>query len=151
MLSDGHSVTAAGLRRRKYLENGHITFAGPNGAALPTVADFYPLLDTPARTSDQRLVVASDLGDVIFLQNATVLASVPLSAETIASPAVSLNHVYVSTASSLRTLNALTMTEVGRYDWISGGRSAPAIGPSGSVYALAGSTLYVWPGRPKRR
>ena len=95
--------------------------------------------------------MSKSCGDPIFLQNTTLLASVPLAAEAIASPAVSLNHVYVSTASSLRTLNALTMTEVGRYDWKGGGRSAPAIGPSGAVYALADRTLYIWPGPLKRR
>jgi hypothetical protein len=148
LLPDGHSVTAASDVGGDGLENGHIVFTGPNGASLPNVGNFYPLLDTPARTSHQTLVVDSLGGEVIFLQGATVIASIQLPGQSIAAPAVSRSHVFVSTASSLRTFNALAMTEVGRLDWTGGGLSGPAIGPS--VYALASNILYVFPGPPLR-
>lgn len=151
LLPDGHSVTAASDADADGLDNGHIVFTGPNGASLPNAGSFAPLLDTPARTGDQRLVVDSQGGGVIFLQGAHVVASLQLPGQTIASPAVSRSHVFVSTASSLRTFNALTMTEVGRLDWAGGGLSGPAIGPSGSVYALASNILHVFPGPPLRR
>jgi hypothetical protein len=37
------------------------------------------------------------------------------------------------------------MKELSRMLWSEGGRSQPAIGPTGYVYAVAGSTLYVFP------
>ena len=79
-----------------------------------------------------------------------MLASTILPGQTVAAPAASRSHVYVSTASSLRTFNALTMTQVGEFDWTGGGLSGPAIGPSGRVYALAANILYVWPAPPTR-
>ena len=151
LLPDGHSVTAASDADGDSLVNGHIVFTGPNGASLPNAGPFNPLLDTPARTSDQRLVVDSQDGKVFFLRGPTVITSIQLPGQTIASPAVSRSHVFVSTASSLRTFNALTMTEVGRLNWVGGGLSSPAIGPSGSVYALASNILYVFSGPPLRR
>ncbi|MBV1798613.1 hypothetical protein [Siccirubricoccus sp. G192] len=150
LLPDGHSVTAASDADANSIIPGHLVFTGPNGASLPNVGTSFPLLDTPARTSDQRLVVTSQSGAVIFLQGTTVVASAQLPGQTIASPAVSRSHVFVSTVSSLRTFNALTMTEVGRLDWAGGGLSGPAIGPSGRVYALASNTLYVFPAPPLR-
>ncbi len=146
LLLDGHSVTAASDADADSPIPGRLVFTGPNGASLPNVGAYFPLLDTPARTSDQRVVVTSQSGAVIFVQGSTVVAASQLPGQTIASPAVSRSHVFVSTASSLRTFNALTMTEVGRLDWSGGGLSGPAIGPSGRVYALASNILYVFPG-----
>ena len=57
---------------------------------------------------------------------------------------------FVSTASSLRTFNALTMTQVGEFDWTGGGLSGPAIGPTGRVYALPANTLLRLAGSPTR-
>ncbi|MBV9655931.1 MAG: hypothetical protein JOZ42_15360 [Acetobacteraceae bacterium] len=150
LLPDGHSVTAASDVSDGSLTGGHVAFTGPNGASLPTVRNFDPLLATPARTGDGRVVVASQSGGLIFISGSTVTASLQFPGQTIASPAVSRSHVFVSTASSLRTLNALTMTEVGHFDWTGGGLSGPAIGPSGQIYAIAANTLYIWPGPPHR-
>ncbi len=151
LLPDGHSVTAASDADTRSSYPGRVVFTGPNGATLPNVRTYVPLLGTPARTSDQRLVVVTQGGEVNFLQDSTIIAWVQLPGQTIASPAASKSHVFVSTASSLRTFNALTMTQVGRLDWTGGGLSGPAIGPSGSVYALASNILYVFPGPPHRR
>ena len=75
LLPDWHSVTAASYGPPDALEGGHLVFTGPNGAALANAGNFRALLATPARTADQRLVLASEAGEVIFLQNATVLSS----------------------------------------------------------------------------
>jgi hypothetical protein len=150
LLPDGHSVTAASDADAGSTFPGRLVFTGPNGASLPNVSAGFPLLDTPARTSDQRVVVTSQSGAVIFVQGSTVIAASQLPGQTIASPAVSRSHVFVSTASALHTFNALTMSEVGRLNWAGGGLSGPAIGPSGRVYALASNILYVFPEPPIR-
>lgn len=135
LLPDGHSVTAATDVDMDSAAPGRIVFTGPNGPSLPSFGTNASVVAAPARTADQRLVVATESGEIIFLKGSTLIASAQLPGQTIASPAVSRSHVFISTVSSLRTFNALTMTEVGRLDWAGGGLSGPAIGPSGSVYA----------------
>ena len=66
--------------------------------------------------------------------------------ETVAAPAVSPKHVFVSTAGSLLTYDAATLQQVAKFDWTKGGISPPAIGPYGDVYAIANNTLHVFPG-----
>lgn len=61
-------------------------------------------------------------------------------------PARPERHVFVSTATGLHSFDAATMAEVGRVDWIGGGRSSRAIGPDGRIDALASDILIVWPG-----
>ncbi len=150
LLPDGHSVTAASYYDGSSFSNGHLVFTGPNGTALPNAGPFSPLLDTPARTLDGRLVVTGQGGEVIFLSGSSVIATTQLPGQTIVSPAVSRSHVFVSTASSLRTFDVQRMTEIAHFDWTGGGLSGPAIGPSGSVYVLAANVLYVFPGLPRQ-
>jgi hypothetical protein len=45
----------------------------------------------------------------------------------------------------LLTFDANTFHRVGYFEWHGGGRSSPAIGADGRVYAIAGETLYVFP------
>ncbi len=146
LLPDGHSVTAASDGSGSSFSSGHLVFTGPNGTGLPNAGPFSPLLDTPARILDGRLVVTGQGGAVIFLSGSSAVATTQLPGQTIASPAVSRSHVFVSTASSLRTFDVQRMNEIAHFDWTGGGLSGPAIGPSGSVYALASNVLYVFPG-----
>ncbi len=150
LLPDGHSVTAASDGTGSSFSNGHLVFTGPNGTALPNAGPFSPLLDTPARTLDGRLVVTGQGGVVIFLSGSSAIATTQLPGQTIASPAVSRSHVFVSTASSLRTFDVQRMKEIAHFDWTGGGLSGPAIGPSGSVYVLAANVLHVFPGLPRQ-
>ncbi len=64
--------------------------------------------------------------------------------ESIAAPAVSPKHVFVSTAGSFVTYDAATMQQVAKFDWEKGGISPPAIGPYGDVYAIADNVLHVF-------
>ena len=150
LLPDGHSVTAASDSDGSSFSDGHLVFTGPNGTALPNAGPFSPLLDTPARTLDGRLVVTGQDGSVIFLSGSSAVATTHLPGQTIASPAVSRSHVFVSTASSLRTFDAQKMNEVAHFNWTGGGLSGPVIGPSGSVYVLAANVLHVFPGLPRQ-
>jgi hypothetical protein len=61
------------------------------------------------------------------------------------------NHLFVSTQSAFLTLGASSLQMVARFPWQDGGRSSPAIGADGRVYAIAGDTLFVFSPPPRRR
>ena len=47
------------------------------------------------------------------------------------------------TASS--RIDANSLAEVARFDWVGGGLNPPVIGPKGHVYAIASNILFVFP------
>ena len=71
---------------------------------------------------------------------------IKMPGESIVPPAVSQKHVFVSVANAFLTYDSATMQQVARFDWLKGGISPPAIGPTGDVYAIADNTLHVFPG-----
>jgi outer membrane protein assembly factor BamB len=143
-LPDGHTVTGTGSADQA---GGRLTFAGPNGVVWPDARlGSENVRATPARTSDQRIVAVGQNGTVSVVRNSSLLQSLKLNSGSVAPPAVSRTHVFVSTAGSFVTLNASTMAERGRVAWVGGGLSSPAIGADGRVYALASNTLFGWPG-----
>jgi hypothetical protein len=143
-LPDGHTVTGTA---GSGFPGGRLTFAGPNGLVWPdAMLSPQGIFGTPARTSDQRVVALGAGGTLSVVRGSTVLQSLNLHSASIAPPAVSRTHVFISTAGSFRTLDASTMAEVGRVNWVGGGLSSPAIGADGRVYALATNTLFGWPG-----
>ncbi len=133
-------------------EGGHVTFSRLDGVLL-AAAGFAPGQGgRAARTADSRVVVTHSFGMEVTYSlannphNGTLIAHhIDYPAQTVAPPAVSRSHIFVSTAGSFRTYDARTLAEVGEVDWNGGGLSGPAIGPSGQVYALASNVLFIWP------
>jgi hypothetical protein len=99
----------------------------------------------PTRLRDGRVVFVGGDGNVTVLQGATLMSSIPVYKESIASAAASHTHVFVSTAGAFLTYDAASMAEVARFSWVGGGLSPPAIGPQGHVYAIASNILFVFP------
>ena len=108
---------------------------------------------TKINTREPATVARTATGDVLFGTRITVRVRHPgsnaleetvLPAQTIAAPAVSPKHVFVSTRGSFLTYDAATMQQVAKFDWQLGGISPPAIGPYGDVYAIANNTLHVF-------
>jgi hypothetical protein len=142
--------------------DGAIIFAEPATSKLKpvTVKGMGPILTTPTRLADGRLVVVEprfgvDPGTAISVLKRVAVAKQPpmrivsrtvLSGQSIAAAAASRTHVFVSTAGAFHTFDAGTMTEVGRFSWVGGGMSPPAIGPASHVYAIASNILFIFPG-----
>jgi outer membrane protein assembly factor BamB len=150
-LPDGHTVSGTASSGSA---DSRLIFAGPNGVVWPDArlgSEYVSedVLATPARTGDQRIVAVGRFGTLWVVRESSVLQSLKLNSQTVAPPAVSRNHVFVSTVGSFLTLDASTMAERGRVAWVGGGLSSPAIGADGRVYALASDTLFGWPGPPR--
>ena len=149
VLPDGHTVVAATDNNGKSL-TGRLTFAGPN---------FTPWADTirydgavaaaPTRLADGRLIAIERPGGLMEFHGNTLAAQIELAGESIASAAASCNYVYVASAGAFTTFNAKTLAQVATVPWFGGGRSSPAIGPSGHVYAVASNTMFVFPPPPR--
>lgn len=122
--------------------HGHLLFTGPLETQIADAA--FTLQSTPGRTGDGRIVVAGERV-LHVLDGQTPLTDIALPADEVAGPAISRNDIFLSTASSLRTLDAATLAPLGETRWTGGGQSSPVIGQRGEVYALAGNTLYVFP------
>lgn len=122
-----------------------ISLTRSNGARLADIAASLTLAPL-TRTADGRLVAVTRFQGIELFRPPNRVLTVPLSRHSIAPAAASRSHVFVSTASALHSFDTATMAEVGRVDWVGGGRSSPAIGPDGRVYALASDILFVWPG-----
>lgn len=70
-----------------------------------------------------------------------------IGGDSIASPVASRNYVYISSVRGLVSYRASDLKFVSIYDWPNGdrgGRSEPAIGPGGYIYAIAGNKLYTF-------
>jgi hypothetical protein len=141
VLPDGHSATGADDGNN----TGRITFAGPNGAKLKDVKAPGGILGTPSRTANGEIVAVGyarycgSSGFVTMLNSDGVLHQFSINSETLASAAVSRNHIFVATASALATLDVGTLKPIQLSEWRSGGKGGlwpPAIGPDGRVYAI---------------
>jgi hypothetical protein len=123
------------------IDDGHLLFTGP----LETqVADaHFDVASMPAHTADGRIVFAAS-GSLRVLDGQTPLVNVNYGADTIAAPAISRNDIFVSTASSMRSYDVKSLAFISEFDWVGGGLSSPAIGPTGRIYALASNTLHIW-------
>jgi hypothetical protein len=124
------------------IDNGHLLFTGPLETEVANAN--FDVASMPAHTADGRIVFAAP-GALQVLDGQTPLANIGYGAETIATPAISRNDIFVSTANSLRSYDVKSLTLISAYGWVGGGLSSPAIGPTGRVYALASNTLYIWP------
>jgi hypothetical protein len=122
-----------------------VVFAGPSMSKLPAVPGVGETYAAPTRTAAGRTVVVGLHGQVSVLQGAQIVSTASLPGQSIVSAAASHRHVFVSTTGAFVTYDDKTMAEVGRFPWVGGGMSPPAIGPSGRVYAIASNILFIFP------
>ncbi|HEV8392329.1 MAG TPA: hypothetical protein VGQ35_20915 [Dongiaceae bacterium] len=134
---DGHTVfgTPAGIR-----------FAGPNMNPVATIKDIQTMT-APTQLADGKIAIATNNWQLAILQGGTVETRISLGSDaSMASPAATRMHIFVSTQDALVTYDATTLQEVARFNWQGGGLWPPVIGPQGNIYAIVGSQLYVFPG-----
>jgi hypothetical protein len=152
----GHSAVGTTRIDKNEEFGGEIVFAGPSTSELPPVRPLppSPIVATPTRLADVRFVALESRSDgsaVLVMKRVAapvrvrVLSRTSLTGQSIAAPAASRTHVFVSTAGAFHSFDAGTMTEVGRLSWVGGGLSPPAIGPAGHVYAIASNILFIFP------
>ena len=136
---DGHAMIATGGFDTKT----EAMFAGWNMSTIYAAGP--STLATPAALGRSRYALAERNGGVTILRGAATEKSVQVPGQSIASPAASREHIFVSTASALHTFDKETLQEVAKFSWQRGGTSPVAIGPQGHVYAIADGRLYVFP------
>jgi hypothetical protein len=124
---------------------GGVGFSGPNLNKLGPVGGLPLIFATPTRLADGRTVLIGAGGQMIVLNGMAVDKKIALHSASFASASASRTHLFVSTEDAIQTFDPASMKELSRMLWSEGGRSQPAIGPTGYVYAVAGSTLYVFP------
>ena len=92
---------------------GAIFFAGPSASKLTSVRGLSPILATPTRLEDVRFVVVESRADgsailvlkrVLVPDRVRILSRTSLPGQSIAAPAASRTHVFVSTAGRLPLL-----------------------------------------------
>lgn len=133
-LPDGHTLisTMAGLR-----------FVGPNMSPAGTIRN----VGTEAvatRLPDGRVVLSMRNG-LTIIDGTTVAGTIPLEGESMVPAAASRTHLFVSTENAFLTFDVHSLEKVAEINWAGGGQVAPAIGPTGYVYAMASNILFVFP------
>lgn len=149
-LTSGASIMPDG-RSMFGLRKGRVGFGGPSADRLSDFRQWENIgissnlvLAPPSRTAAGLVVVTGKDFGMTIVDNATVTTHVELPADTISGVSVSRNHVFVSTVNQLLTYDATNFTKLASFDWTGGGQATPAIGSDGRVFALAGSTLFVF-------
>jgi hypothetical protein len=153
ILPDRHAIIGVENVRREGADapvgdySGGVVFSGPNLNKLAPVTGLQGIRATPTRTADGRAVlIQSQLKpEMVVLDGRNVVKKLPLFDRSFTSAAASRTHIFVSTATAFQTFDPSTLAEVSRVLWSGGGKSPPAIGPSGHVYAIADDTLFVFP------
>ncbi|MBS0184546.1 MAG: PQQ-like beta-propeller repeat protein [Nitrospira sp.] len=135
VLPDGHTLASTAGEQ--------IVFAGPNANKLPPVSSPGFVYGAPTLTVRGFAVVVGTSGPAV-LNNGKVVSQASLP-PSITSAAASRTHVFVSTTDAFMTLDADAQLELQRFDWVGGGKSPPAIGPDGRVYAIASDILFIFP------
>ncbi len=135
VLPDGHTLISTG--------GGEIVFAGPNTNKLPP-ARSPGMVYGPATLTVNGFAVVVGASGLAVLNNGTVVSQASLS-PSYTSAASSRTHVFVSTTDAFITFDADAKLELQRFDWVGGGKSPPAIGPDGRVYAIASDILFIFP------
>lgn len=121
-------------------QGGVVTQFGPTLADFTSVSGLGVLTAPPTRMKDGNLIIVSREGKVSKPGG----PSWQPGGESIAA-AASCTHVFVSTTEGLFTYDTKTLVQKAFVPWTNGGRSAPIIGPSGNVYAIASDILYAFP------
>lgn len=135
VLPDGHTLVSTG--------NGEIVFAGPNGNKLPPARSPGIVYGPATLTLSGFAVVVGESG-LAVLNNGKVVSQASLP-PSYTSASASRTHVFVSTTDAFITFDADAQLELQRFDWVGGGKSPPAIGPDGRVYAIASDILFIFP------
>jgi hypothetical protein len=133
-LPDGHTLisTTQGLR-----------FAGPNMSPAGTIRNMSTEA-APTRLPDGRVVLSMRDG-LTIIDGTTVAGTIPLEGESMVPAVASRTHLFVSTENAFLTFDANSLAKVAEINWAGGGMVAPAIGPTGYVYAMASNILFVFP------
>jgi hypothetical protein len=135
VLPDGHTLVSTG--------DSEIVFSGPNASKRAPVASPGIVYGPATLTVNGfAVIVGTDGLSVVKDGNMVSQASLPPS---YTSAAASRTHVFVSTIDAFVTLDADAQLELQRLDWVGGGKSPPAIGPDGRVYAIASDILFIFP------
>ena len=135
VLPNGHTLVSTG--------NREIVFAEPNANKLSSVRSPGLVYGPATLTVNGFAVVVGELG-LAVLNNSSVVSQVSLPPSH-TSAAASRTHVFVSTTDAFITLDADAQLELQKFDWVGGGKSPPAIGPDGRVYAIASDILFIFP------
>jgi hypothetical protein len=159
-LPSGNTVLATAIHRagdsRLDVDVGRLTLVGPNGGPVAGTSgdlgtgDLGIITAAPTRLADGRLVAIERFGRMtaFFVGGNTMSAPISLVGQSIASAAASCNYLYVASVGAFTTFDANTLASVATVPWPRGGRSSPAIGPFGHVYAVAATTMFVFPPAP---
>jgi hypothetical protein len=152
ILPDGHSIIGVeDLKQETHGDEprgngtGGIIFSGPNRSKVPAINGLGPIYATPTRLADGRVILLSGFGKMTVLENNVVATQIQIQGQSIVSPVASQSHVFLSMSDAFITLDASTLAQVSKVDWVGGGLSQPAIGPKGQVYAMASNILFVFP------
>lgn len=135
VLPDGHTLVSTG--------RGEIVFAGPNASKLAPVASPGIVYGPATRTVNGFAVVAGTNG-LSVLKDGNLVSQMSLPPSH-TSAAASRTHIFVSTTDAFVTLDADAQLKLQSFDWVGGGKSPPAIGPDGRVYAIASDILFIFP------
>ena len=120
-----------------------IVFSGPIAAKLTPVGSPGVVYGAPTRTVNGFAAVVGTTG-LLLLKDGKVVSQTALP-PSYTSAAASRTHVFVSTIDAFVTLDADAQQQLQRFDWVGGGKSPPAIGPDGRVYAVAADILFIFP------
>ncbi len=135
VLPEGRTLASTG--------GGEIVFSGPNASKLAPVAS-PGIVYGPATLTVNGFAVVVGTSGLAALNNGQVVSQASLP-PSYTSAAASRTHVFVSTIDAFVTLDADAQLELQRFDWVGGGKSPPAIGPDGRVYAIASDILFIFP------
>lgn len=135
VLPDGHTLASTASEQ--------IVFSGPNQNKLAPVGSPGFVFGAPTRTVNGFAVVVGTSG-LAVLNNGKVVSQASLP-PSYTSAAASRTHVFVSTTDAFVTLDADAQLKLQSFDWVGGGKSPPAIGPDGRVYAIASDILFIFP------
>ena len=120
-----------------------IVFSGPASGKPAPVGSPGIVFGAPTRTVNGFAVVVGMSG-LAVLNNGKVVSETSLPPSH-TSAAASRTHVFVSTTDAFVTLDTDAQLKVQSFDWVGGGKSPPAIGLDGRVYAIASDILFIFP------
>ena len=135
------------------LANGSVIVASVQGVAFggqpPVFQGIVPLgyyysAATAATSPNFQTVVMGEEFGANVLQGGTFVGNLKADGESLASPTITKNHIYLSTAGSLWTFDPHMLTQQARFRWAGGGIAAPAIDATGRIYALTLHDLYIF-------
>jgi hypothetical protein len=119
-----------------------IVFSGPNASKLAPVAN-PGIVYGPATLTVNGFAVVVGTNGLSLLKDGKMVSQASLP-PSYTSAAASRTHVFVSTTDAFITFDADAQLELQRFDWVGGGKSPPAIGPDGRVYAIASDILFIF-------